>query len=490
MTALAFTERDVLASLGRDSLYEFVREFWPWVSSQPPVWNWHIRVLCLEMQRMIERVIRGEPSPHDYVINVPMGTTKSTVVSEMLPPWAWTRQPALQFICGSHTSPIALDLARRSRNIVLSPTYQACYGEKVQLESEAVTMIINTSGGFRLAVGTGHVLGFHGHVILIDDPVDPESTNSVADREAAVKWMAESLSTRKVDKVVTPTVLVMQRLGLEDPSGLMLGQIKDKRWGTPVKHLCLPAATTYNGQPTQIKPEKFRHYYDESGLLDPIRLPQKIINEYTIRLGKLGAACQLYQDPFMPGGGLIKVEKFRYETTPPLNFTHFKHLVRFWDKAGTADGGKRTAGVLLGIDLRDRVWILDVVIGQWSAGDREAVIKSTAGRDGADIQIGVEQEPGSGGKESAENTVRNLMGYSCTIHLPTGDKAQRADPFAVQADIGNVYLPKGAPWIPEYTEELRYFPEGKFSDQTDATSGAFNKAMGDNLHLGALFRKR
>lgn len=482
---VSFTESSLVRSVCQESLFEFTKEFWPVVSKQTPVWNWHIRVLCNEMQRCAERVFRNLPNPYDIVINIPPGTTKSTVVSEMFPAWVWTRMPSAQFICGSHTYTIAHELARRSKDVVASPKYQAAFNQDNQLtlKTDAIDQFINQAGGWRLAVGAGAVTGYHGHFILIDDPIDPLSTKSVADREKAVDWMKGTLSTRKVDKIVTPTILVMQRLNQGDPSGLMLGEIRDMSWGTPVRHICLPWKLS-----PLVKPEKYRAYYDEeTGLLDPIRFPEKSGEEYRIKLGKFGFACQMEQNPVPLEGGLIKVEKFRYEHPVPL--VHFKKLVRFWDKAGTHQGGKRTAGVLLGLDGHKRIWVLDVIIGQWSAGDREKVIKDTALRDGNRVTIGIEQEPGSGGKESAENTVRNLMGMNCTVQRPTGDKEWRADPFAAMVDIGNVFVRADAAWIPEYVEELRYFPNGTFSDQTDATSGAFNLIAGDNVHMGAVFRR-
>jgi hypothetical protein len=36
--------------------------------------------------------------------------------------------------------------------------------------------------------------------------------------------------------------------------------------------------------------------------------------------------------------------------------------------------------------------------------------------------VGVEQEPGSGGKESAESTIRNLIGFRCFADRVTGSK--------------------------------------------------------------------
>ena len=56
--------------------------------------------------------------------------------------------------------------------------------------------------------------------------------------------------------------------------------------------------------------------------------------------------------------------------------------------------------------------VIDVRRGQYGSDDRERLIKNTAEADGRGIKIGMEQEPGSGGKESAEATVRNLAGMS------------------------------------------------------------------------------
>src|SRR5690606_41776666 len=74
--------------------------------------------------------------------------------------------------------------------------------------------------------------------------------------------------------------------------------------------------------------------------------------------------------------------------------------VRYWDKAGTQDGGKRTAGVRMGRGPDGLFYITDCVTGQWNATNREAVIKQTAQVDGQDVRVWIEQEPGSGGKES------------------------------------------------------------------------------------------
>ena len=126
----------------------------------------------------------------------------------------------------------------------------------------------------------------------------------------------------------------------------------------------------------------------------------------------------------------------------------------------------------MGIDKEKRIWILDVVRGQWDTWEREKLIQLTAKLDGRAVKIGIEQEPGSGGKESAQGTIKNLMGYDIDADRPSGDKTQRAVPFSKQVNGSNVYMTQ-ADWNMIYVNELTMFPNSKYKDQVDASSGAF-----------------
>lgn len=161
-------------------------------------------------------------------------------------------------------------------------------------------------------------------------------------------------------------------------------------------------------------------------------------------------------------------------------------VVRYWDKAGTAeeDATKqhaRSAGVALTVDQAGRVCILDAVAGYWSAGDREAVILQVAEADaqmyGPNVTTYVEQEPGSGGKESAQATAKNLKGYDVRLDRATGDKIVRMRPLAAQAEVGNVYMVT-ADWNEEARREFhRVAPGATGIDIPDAASGGFNKLV-------------
>ena len=157
-----------------------------------------------------------------------------------------------------------------------------------------------------------------------------------------------------------------------------------------------------------------------------------------------------------------------------------KQVVRYWDKAGSEGKGAYTAGVKMAVLKSGIFVVLDVKRGQWGTAKREQIIKSTAVADGYDTVIHIEQEPGSGGKESAEGTIRNLVGFSCRADKPTGDKVFRADPYSVQVNNGQFQIVAGD-WNHDFIEEHRFFPYSKFKDQVDASSGAFNHLVSKKL---------
>lgn len=460
-----FCSKDQLeASLCRDSFQDFVKRFWDVIVTEPLEWNWHMGVLCDEMQRIAERVFRGEDRKYDLLINVPPGTSKSTICSRMFPAWVWTRMPTAQMICGCYAYPLALELSRHSRDIITSDKYKRLFPE-VQLadDQNAKGFFVNKSGGFRLAVGTGGVAGFHAHFIIIDDPLDPNNVASEAELKSSCEWVKYVTRTRRVKKSLTPSILIMQRLHQADPAGNMLENAKTD---SPIRHICLPAETRGANGAELVKPARLARRYAD-GLLDPKRLSWNTLLEF--QKDTFMYQGQFLQRPVPAGGAMFKTDLIRLEMHAP---DHWIMLVRYWDKAGTAGAGAYTVGALMGIDKEKRFWILDIKRGQWDSDKREKIIVQTAKLDGPKVIIGVEQEPGSGGKESAEQTVKRLAGYRVRVDKVTGDKVLRADPFSVQVNGNNVSC-LIREWTMAAIDELTYFPASRYKDQTDALSGAF-----------------
>ena len=136
--------------------------------------------------------------------------------------------PTLQYIGGSHQKELSVDFGRKSRDIVWSDKYRACFPEiKLRQDQSGKTYHQNTKGGWRYSTSTGGgVTGLHGHLIVVDDPIDPRKAVSEVELKNANDWMRDTLSQRKVDQAKTPTILIMQRLHQDDPTNNMINRAK------------------------------------------------------------------------------------------------------------------------------------------------------------------------------------------------------------------------------------------------------------------------
>lgn len=469
-------KREVL----RRSLYKFIQEFWPEYSNDDFVGNWHIEILCKELENIAHKVANNQEWEYDLIANVPPGTSKTAVVSIFFPIWCWINWHWIKFITASYAETLALESADYSRDIMRSQRFKTLFPEleiRSDKDKKGNFKIVKTvytqsgyqsvqQGGNRFSTSVGGTLtGFHGHILIVDDPLNPNQATSEAELRNANHWVSQTLSTRKANKRTATTIMIMQRLHQNDPSGYILNNK-----ARTVKHLCLPGEIR-DYRDCVVPKELVKYYKDD--LLDPKRMPWSVIERLKADLGQYGYAGQIGQKPTPPGGGMFRIDNIPIvHTFDPTQVDG--QMIRYWDKAGTQGGGAYTAGVKMARLKNGKYLILDVKRGQWSTDVRERIIKQTAQADGYETIIWIEQEPGSGGKDSAHATITNLAGFTIYKELPKGDKIYRADPFSVQVNEGNVMLLHG-PWNEEYLQELEYFPFSTYKDQVDGSSGAFSK---------------
>lgn len=469
-----------------ESFYTFFLRFWPVISPEKLVANWHIKVLADELQAIGERVIRREKKEYDLVINVPPGTTKSSLCSIAFPAWLWAKDPTLRIMCGSHGYKLSIDLASRCRHLIQSEKYQELF-PNVVLTKEGVEEFETSEGGQRWALSVGMApTGLHAHIHIFDDLLDAKDAAALSETalKGARSWLMDTMPSRVVSKALAPFVLLMQRLCVGDPTDVVME--RTNAGGTPIRSVILPAEINDPQIKDLVRPRALRKEYI-NGLLDPIRLTQHDLNMALIDVGQYAYPGQYLQKPVMPGGGMFKVDQFQNRIIAPIDPINYSMIVRAWDKSGTLKGGKYTVGCKIGMKKNGNQMefhVMDIVRGQWEAGERERIIKMTAQVDGRKVIVAIEQEPGSGGKESAQATVRNLAGFMVRVDRPTANKVARADPFATQVNIGNVYLIRGL-WNQTYIQELSLFWFGPFMDQVDASSLAFSILV-NRVRAGAL----
>jgi len=458
VNTLTATDNDIVAAEAELSR----RRFGHWLPAVSPTWRWDW-AYSVYIRQHLAKVTSGEIDRLMIFLHPRIG--KSELMTVRYPVWRLERDPSLKIIIGAYNQTLANKFSRKARRIA---------AQRLALAEDrtAVDDWETSEGGGLRAVGVGGgITGQGGDLILIDDPVkNREEANSQTYRERVWDWFTDDLYTRLEPNAAI--VMTMTRWHEDDLAGRILESEDANRW-TVIR---VPALAE-----TQQERDE---YHERIGLPvgegDPLdrqpgeaTCPERYDEAVLERIrGVLGSSFYaLYQQrPTAPEGDMFKREWFQITDSVPFD----SRRVRYWDKAGTQDGGAFTCGVLLACDSEGRFYIEDIVRGQWSAGKREAIIKQTAEIDGQTVAVWVEQEPGSGGKEQAESTIRNLAGFNVSADRVTGDKTTRAEPLAAQCQGNNVWLRK-AGWNRGYLDRVTAFPGGTFKDDVDATSGAFNK---------------
>jgi predicted phage terminase large subunit-like protein len=256
----------------------------------------------------------------------------------------------------------------------------------------------------------------------------------------------------------------------EDLTGWLLSEeIGDTPEGWTV--VCLPALyEEVSGFPVScdIVPD-FRYEIGEA--LCPERYDEIRLAQIRSRIGEYHFDALYQQTPTSKTGSFFDVSQLKIVDAAPAVAQRF----RGWDKAATEGDGDYTVGVKISKADNNNFYIENVVRGQFGTAKRDATIRQITELDGKTVKVIGEQEPGSGGKESAENFIRLLSGFTVQTERVTGTKELRADPFSSQVNAGNVKIVRGD-WNKSYIDELRTFPRGRHDDQVDASSLAFNAA--------------
>jgi predicted phage terminase large subunit-like protein len=328
-------------------------------------------------------------------------------------------------------------------------------------------------GGMWAAGVGGPITGKGFDLGIIDDPVkNAEEAASDVIRKKQKDWFDSTFSTR--EEPGAAIIIIQTRWHEDDLSGYVLAKEDEEpeHWHIVHFEAIKDAEPPKYPETCTVEPDPRK----EGDALAPLRYPIEKLKKFARRIGSYFFGALFQQQPKPHEGNLFKRDWFELVERVPAACRR----VRYWDKAGTEGGGAFSCGVLIAYDPITKIYYIeDLVRGQWSAGRREAIIEQTAQLDAKAygklrVSIWVEQEPGSGGKESAEATIRNLAGFTIRADRPTGDKVLRARPLAAQAEAGNVKI-KNAPWSREYLDRMGAFPFGSFKDDTDASSGAFNK---------------
>ena len=418
------------------------------------VWYKHNVILANVLQRVADGELR-------YVmVFMPPRHGKSEEVSRLFSGYYLERYPDRWVGLASYGATLAYKLSRSARQ------YFEAAGNHLE-HSRAIKEWLTPHNAGLWAVGAGGAATGSGmHLGIVDDPVKDAveaASETVQDRNN--DWWDSVFTTRAEPH--SAIVLIQTRWHEKDLAGYVLRQEhgeKPRYW-----HIVdLPAIR---------EPEEEKPFYPDTCTIEPdwrevgeALCPERYNEETLLEIKSKDAYtfASLYQQRPRPReGGFFKKPWFKITEEIPTKGV----VSRYWDRASTKDGGDFTVGVKMKRNGR-RYYVLDVKRGQWAAGERDRWIKQIAKADGEDTRIGIEQDPGSAGKDAARALLRELDGYAARAYPVSGNKEVRAEPFQSACERGDVYLLK-ANWNDDFIDELCAFPKGLHDDQVDACSGVY-----------------
>lgn len=307
--------------IARKGFAEFVKRAWHQVEpSVPLIWNWHLDEMCAHAEALTppRRDASGRwlaPLLRDLVVNIPPSHSKTVIWCILWPAWVWTWRPDYRWIFAAYEDGVALDAAKRSRELVSSAWYVQRWGVVLKLDNgrQANGDYWTKAGGRRFTTGVGmRATGIHCHCFVTDDPVKAEAGRSIGSELAAAlvkanAWHSDTVTSRAVDPSTFCKVVIMQRIHELDLSQ----QCIDQGYAA----LVLPALYDLDNPCRTLVGGDRRTEKDE--LLFPQRFPRAELDKWAKAMfGWEGpvASAQLQQRP-APKGGLI----FRLDSFKPFN---------------------------------------------------------------------------------------------------------------------------------------------------------------------------
>ena len=399
-------------------------------------------------------------------IFVPPAIGKSRLSSEFFPSWFFGRNPTHEFIETSYDEALAKSFGRNVRNFLQHPKYALLFPD-VNLASDATAMAewkTNQGGEYKAEGVGGGLIGFHGHIAVIDDPFKSyESALSDNQRRMVWDWYAGVLLNRLRSYKDGPgsVILIMQRWHDDDLGGRIekLHEESEEEWDiVKVPSLAESDDPLGREEGTPLLPD------------GPNRRTKDELEQLRKRNPNIFMAVH-QQKPFSDEGGLFKPDDLRVYSRNelPENIT----LYGASDFALTEGSGDYTVHMVFGVCSRGHIWIIDLY--------RKQV--DILGGVSQCVDMMLEYEPLQWFFEKVHmqkaigpilTKARKEAGAwtSCVDVSVIGkgrkDSPQRAGSIAGAMQMGYVHAPSAAPWLADFQYELTKFPNGKNDDQVDA----------------------
>jgi predicted phage terminase large subunit-like protein len=430
----------------------FVKNMWPdFIAGR------HHQIIA----EKLERVARGELKR--LIINMAPRHTKSEFASFLFPAWMMGRNPRMKIIQATHTTELAVNFGRKTKNLLDSDEYKEIFSDvKLAADSKASGRWDTSSGGMYYAVGVGsNLAGRGGDLIIIDDPHSEQTAMSASGFDDAWDWYTGGPRQRL--QPGGSIVLVQTRWSEKDMTGQLLRAMAKDPLADQWEIVELPAIFEDN---TPCWPEFWS--------LDDLNAVRA-----SIPLGKWNAQYQ--QNPTNEESAIIKREwwqRWDKEEVPNLHYVIQSYDTAF-SKRETADysaittwgvfypNESGTPGLIL-LDSKKGRWdfpqLKQMAFDEYKFWDPDTVIVE-AKASGTPLTQEMRQ-----------------MGIPVVNFTPSrgNDKITRVHSVSPLFEAGMVWCPDTI-FAEEMVEEVAAFPNGEHDDLVDSMTQALMRYRQGNF---------
>lgn len=469
--SLELTEEDIL-NINLDqqilpySYYEFFKAAWGLVEQETFVDSWAIEYICNRLQRETERIAANIPREKHLVINIPPRFGKSNMVTSFWNAWTWINYPHIKFISISYSASLSEEHNIKTKELLESQWYQLRFGGKWKMSKRKNSNknFRNDMGGARIGSSiSGGITGKGASIFIFDDPINPEQSDSEAERKKTNRFIDRSASSRLNNPSVGVFIYVQQRVHEQDAVGHVLSQDPDK-----YESIILPAEDTFPVSPPELK----ANYVD--GLLDPTRFSRKTLRELKTKLGSQGYAGQYGQQPKAIEGNIIKESWLQVLSMQQYmsRAGQFHPIIDFFvDTAYTENERNDPTAMGAMVYFGNCIYILNVKNEWMELPQLKRALPLFCINNGYDNRSRIIIEPKASGlsvyQELKDNTGLNVVkGVS-----PKSTKTERVNAATPFMESGRLYLVDGS-WNAAFIDQLTAFPNAANDDMVDITTMA------------------
>ncbi len=431
-------------------------------------WGWHNEAIVHALSEVEAGRVKR------LVINVPPRSLKSITASVAFPAWMLARDPGKKIIGVSYAEKLAATFARQTRTVVGSDWFRNAF-PGLRWDRDTELELQTHLGGYRIATSiTGTLTGRGGDVMIIDDPINALDAVSAAQLETVREWYGGTGLTRLNRASESAIVLIMQRLHVDDLTGVVLAE---DGW----EHLNLPAIA--DGDYDVPVGRGRVHHWRKGELLDPVMHPQSSLDEKRRHMGEHRFAAQYLQAPAPLTGNLFKRAWFKTGDPPP-DTDGYGYVVQSWDLAFSGGANADYCVCVTAFVRGGRIWILDVMRERLEFGEQLRAYEALAQRY-RPREILVERAANAPAMLDQVRALEKPDVPSPLLITPKGDKTSRAIAATPVVERGDVLLPASAPWKDAFIDELCAFPSVSNDDQVDAFSQLVKRVFDSEVHFDA-----